>query len=71
MSLCPHWWRRMTSEQDYGRFGPNWGAYHGVDEEICRICGTKREVIGWQAWKFKLDDAEEQVQYLRDTEPRK
>lgn len=66
-----HSWRRMTGEQDYGKYGPHFGGYHGVEEEICRLCGITREVRGWQAWKYELDDAEKRVQYLRDTEPQR
>lgn len=70
MSLCPHWWRRMTSDKDYANsWSPHWGEYHGVEEEICRVCRTTREVRGWQAWRYELDDAEKRVQYLRSTEP--
>lgn len=65
-----HLWRRMTGEKDYGKYGsPHWGGYHGVDEEICRLCGIKRDVVGWQKWKHMLDDAEAAVEYLRSTEP--
>ena len=59
----------MMSEQDYGKFGPHFGNYHGFPEEICRLCGITREVRGWQKWKYEFDAAEQHVQYLRDTEP--
>lgn len=32
-------------------------------------CGITRYVIGWQAWRYELDDAECRVKYLKDTEP--
>lgn len=41
-SVCPHSWRRLTSD-DYGSFGRHWAGYHGVTEDECRWCGTMRE----------------------------
>lgn len=69
MSECAHAWRRMTAEQDYGVWGPNWGEYKGFPEEICTKCKIKRRVRGWQEWRYELDDAEKRVEYLKSTEP--
>jgi hypothetical protein len=71
MKLCPHFWREMTGEQDYGRFGPHWGNYKGYREEICRVCGVTRRAQPWQAWKYELDDAKKRVEYLLSVEPKK
>lgn len=69
---CPHTWRRMTSERDYGRHGsPHWGCYGGCEQEICKLCGITRVVRGWQQWKYELDDAVSRVGYLMNTEPPK
>lgn len=62
----------MTSEQDYGNwYSPNYASYSGRQEQICTTCGIKREVMGWQAWKYQLDDAEKNVNYLLSIEPKK
>jgi len=62
----------MTSEKDYGSiWSRNFGEYIGIEEEICRICGTKRRAQPWQAWLMQLDEAEKRVKYLLDTEPKK
>jgi hypothetical protein len=70
--LCPHWWRRMTGKSDYGHWlSRHWGNYHGIPEQECRICGLVRQVRGWQAWRYEVDDAERRLGFLRSTEPEK
>ena len=70
--VCPHYWRIMTSEKDYGNgFSPDFGGYTGSTQEKCIICRVKRQAQSWNAWKHELDRAESRVKYLKDIEPRK